>query len=142
MPRIPIKPRWKKGESGNPLGKKSYITLLKEELGDKGIKEFVRNLKSMAIDKKNIRIIEILTNIFFHKPGDEPVKIDGYKDAVGFNEKSEIIMGAVTDGIITMAQAERLMNTLRNQVTIYESTTLIDKVEELSRKVNGDKDAD
>src|SRR5215813_1677459 len=124
MPNPNLKPRWKKGESGNPLGKKSYISLLKEELGDKGIREFVRNLKSMAIDKKNVRIIEILTNIFFHKPGEEPVKIEGYKEAVGFNVKSEIIMGAVSDGVITVAQGERLMNALRNQVTIYESTTL------------------
>jgi hypothetical protein len=89
--------------------------------------------------KKYSKAMEILADRLFPKPVEEPIEVEGYEEAKGYDAKADIIMKAVTKGIISVGQGERLMNTLRNQVTIYESTTLIEKVEELSRKIKGNE---
>lgn len=128
---------FKKGQSGNPAGRKAGSVILREVMGDDGVREFASNLKKLA-KKNNVIAMTLLAERVFPKPVEEPVKIEGYKEAITFDDKSDVIMKAVTDGEISISQGERLMNTLNTQAGIHEITQLVKDVDELKKIVKGE----
>jgi len=134
--------RFKKGQSGNPAGKKpSYLS--KKEWMDKNITEEMRtemleHAYKRALTSKSTSLLE-----FFLARLLPPAAMD---DAVEINlrgkshkEKADEIFAALEDKRITPAQSHILFATLCDNVKLVEMTEIIERIKKLEEELNHDR---
>ncbi len=128
---------WKKGQTGNPGGKKKGTGKVSQlrALLDPHAEDLVNKAKNMALegDMTALRLcLERLVPPI--KIKDEPVTVEGLDGSKALVEQGQAIINALAKGEVTPSEAATLMQSVSSQTRIMEGDELERRITALESK--------
>ena len=130
---------WKKGESGNPTGKKpgsGKVSRMRKELAQH-IPGIIENLLRAA-QSGDIAASKILLDRVFPvaRAADLAVELDVNPNAT-LSEQARQVLGSAAAGELPVASAATLITALSTTAKIDESTEILARLDALERRISG-----
>ena len=128
---------WKKGQSGNPNGRRAKGLATAERLRNALVKDLPEILEKIVESAKGGDMTAARTILERVLPPLKAVEVPAYLDALtgSLSDQGQLILQAMADGALSPGQASQLLGALAAQAKIVEVDELTRRIADLEKKI-------